>query len=59
MSEKNDLIREDALYEVTVWGQEGEIIMKNWEATWEEVEAIQSQFADDPMATVDFKESHY
>lgn len=39
-------------YEVTVWGLEGEIVRKLWEATYEEAEEVREEYADDPFRTV-------
>lgn len=38
--------------DVTVWDHEGNIVKKAWEATWDEADAIEDQYSDDPLKTV-------
>jgi ribosomal protein L37AE/L43A len=39
-------------FEVTVWGQEGDIVKKVWEANQSEVDAIEEEYGDDPMLII-------
>lgn len=43
---------DDERYEITVWGHEGDILEKLWDASYEEAEEVIEQYADDPMKTV-------
>ena len=42
----------EELYDVTVWDWEGNVIKKLWDATIEQVEAIQLEYADEPLYSV-------
>ena len=39
-------------FEVTVWGLEGDILAKAWEATADELAEIEERYGDDPHATI-------
>lgn len=39
-------------FQVTVWGQEGDIVEKLWEANQSEVDEIEEKYGDDPMLTI-------
>lgn len=39
-------------FAVTVWGQEGDIVEKLWEANQSEVDAVEERHGDDPMLTI-------
>jgi hypothetical protein len=39
-------------YDVTVWGEEGEIVKKLWDASQDEVDEVYEQFEDEPNRTI-------
>lgn len=45
-------VEDDEIYTVTVWDWEGNIVKKIWEATFDEAQEVQKDYADDPMLTV-------
>ncbi len=43
-------------YDVTVWGDEGDIVKKLWDATQDEVDEVYEQFEDEPNRTIQVEE---
>jgi hypothetical protein len=42
----------DERYDVFVWDHEGDVVKSLWDATYDEVEEVREQFADDPLKIV-------
>lgn len=49
---RKSIVDDNDRFEVTVWNHEGDIVRKEWEATYDEAEAIREEYADDPLLTV-------